>query len=359
MKMIFRWHGPKDPISLQYIKQIPGLYGIVSSLYDMPLGEVWPVDRIQSLRSAAAAYHLKMEVVDSFRVHEEIKLGKPGREALIPHYIETLKNLAASGIKIVCYNFMPVFDWTRTHMEYQLPDGSNTLAFEAALVDRLDVSSGVIPLPGIGTKYPPEKLQALLEEYKGVSTEQMWSNLEYFLGKLVPVAEQLGLKLALHADDPPRSVFGLPRIIKNIEDHRRVLDIIDSPANGLTLCSGTIGSDLNNDVPAFINEFAARQRVHYVHLRNVKVADNGDFYECAHPTECGSLDMAEIMRALHDADFSGYARPDHGRMIWGETGVPGYGLYDRALGIMYLQGLWEGIAKQKSKALLKSLDAVA
>ena len=130
-------------------------------------------------------------------------------------------------------------------------------------LDRLDVSSGVIPLPGIGTKYPPEKLQALLEEYKGVSTEQMWSNLEYFLGKLVPVAEQLGLKLALHADDPPRSVFGLPRIIKNIEDHRRVLDIIDSPANGLTLCSGTIGSDLNNDVPAFINEFAARQRVHY------------------------------------------------------------------------------------------------
>ncbi|WP_447791844.1 mannonate dehydratase [Pseudomonas farris] len=359
MKMIFRWHGSKDPISLQYIKQIPGLYGIVSSLYDMPLGEVWPVDRIQSLRSAAAAHHLKMDVVDSFRVHEEIKLGKPGREALIPQYIETLKNLAASGIKIVCYNFMPVFDWTRTHMEYPLPDGSNTLAFEAALVDKLDVSSGVIPLPGIGTKYPPEKLQALLEEYKGVSTEQMWSNLEYFLGKLVPVAEQLGLKLALHADDPPRSVFGLPRIIKNIDDHRRVLDIIDSPANGLTLCSGTIGSDLNNDVPAFINEFAARQRVHYVHLRNVKVADNGDFYECAHPTECGSLDMAEIMRALHDANFSGYARPDHGRMIWGETGVPGYGLYDRALGIMYLQGLWEGIAKQKSKAILKSLSTAA
>ncbi|WAH60752.1 mannonate dehydratase [Pseudomonas silvicola] len=351
MKMIFRWHGPKDPISLQYINQIPGLYGIVSSLYDTPLGEVWPVERITALRDAAAVYNLKMDVVDSFRVHEEIKLGKPGREALIPQYIQTLKNLAAAGVKIVCYNFMPVFDWTRTQMEFQLPDGSNTLSFEASAVDRLDVSKGIIPLPGIGTKYPPEKLQAMLEEYKDVSTEQMWSNLEYFLSKLVPVAEQLGLKLALHADDPPRSVFGLPRIIKNIEDHRRVLNIIDSPANGLTLCSGTLGSDLRNDVPSFINEFAARQRVHYVHLRNVKVFENGDFYESAHPTQCGSLDMAEILKALHDANFTGYARPDHGRMIWGETGVPGYGLYDRALGIMYLQGLWEGIGKEKARAV--------
>lgn len=361
MKMIFRWHGPKDPISLQYINQIPGLQGIVSSLYDTPLGDVWPLERITALRDAAAVYNLKMDVVDSFRVHEEIKLGKPGREALIPQYIETLKNLAAAGVKIVCYNFMPVFDWTRTQMEYQLPDGSNTLSFEAAAVDRLDVSKGIIPLPGIGTKYPPEKLQAMLEEYKDVTTEQMWSNLEYFLSKLVPVAEQLGLKLALHADDPPRPVFGLPRIIKNIEDHRRVLSIIDSPANGLTLCSGTLGSDLRNDVPSFINEFAARQRVHYVHLRNVKVFENGDFYESAHPTQCGSLDMAEILKALHDAKFEGYARPDHGRMIWGETGVPGYGLYDRALGIMYLQGLWEGIGKQKEQALRASagLTAVA
>lgn len=351
MKMIFRWHGPKDPISLQYIRQIPGLYGIVSSLYDQPLGEIWPVARIQALRQAAAEHELKMDVVDSFRIHEEIKLGKPGREALIPQYIDTLKNLAASGIKVVCYNFMPVFDWTRTNMEYQLPDGSNTLSFEAAQVENLDPSKG-IPLPGWGTRYSPEKLQALLDEYADMSTERMWSNLEYFLSKLVPVAEELGLKLALHADDPPRSVFGLPRIIKNIDDHRRLLDIVDSTANGLTLCSGTLGSDLNNDVPSFINEFAARQRVHYVHLRNVKVFDNGDFFECAHPSQCGSLDMAEIIRALHDANFDGYARPDHGRMIWGETGVPGYGLYDRALGIMYLQGLWEGIAKQKSKQKL-------
>jgi len=351
MKMIFRWHGPKDPISLQYIRQIPGLYGIVSSLYDLPLGEVWPVERIKKLQSAAAAHDLKMEVVDSFRVHEEIKLGRPGREQLMPHYVATLRNLAASGIKVVCYNFMPVFDWTRTQMDYPLPDGSNTLSFEAARVEALDVSKG-IPLPGWGTRYTPEKLQSLLDEYATVSTEQMWRNLEYFLSHLVPVAEELGLKLALHADDPPRSVFGLPRIIKNIEDHRRVLDIVNSKSNGLTLCSGTLGSDLRNDVPTFINEFAARQRVHFVHLRNVKVSDNGDFYESAHPTECGSLDMAEIMKALHDANFQGYARPDHGRMIWGETGVPGYGLYDRALGIMYLQGLWEGIGKEKARAQL-------
>jgi mannonate dehydratase len=350
MKMIFRWHGPKDPISLQYIRQIPGLYGIVSSLYDLPLGEVWPSERIQALTGAAAAHDLRMEVVDSFRVHEEIKLGRPGREKLMPQYIATLKNLAASGIKVVCYNFMPVFDWTRTQMEFPLPDGSNTLSFEAERVEQLDVSKG-IPLPGWGTRYMPEKLQALLDEYASVTTGQMWSNLEYFLSQLVPVAEELGLKLALHADDPPRPVFGLPRIIKNIDDHRRVLDIVDSAANGLTLCSGTLGSDLRNDVPSFINEFAARKRVHFVHLRNVKVGENGDFYESAHPTQCGSLDMGEIVKALHDADFQGYARPDHGRMIWGETGVPGYGLYDRALGIMYLQGLWEGIGKEKARTL--------
>ncbi|WP_434106018.1 mannonate dehydratase [Paraburkholderia caffeinilytica] len=350
MKMIFRWHGPKDPISLQYIRQIPGLYGIVSSLYDLPLGEVWPGERIQVLTGAAAAHGLRMEVVDSFRVHEEIKLGRQGREKLMPQYISTLKNLAASGIKVVCYNFMPVFDWTRTQMEFPLPDGSNTLSFEAERVEQLDVSKG-IPLPGWGTRYTQEKLQALLDEYASVTTEQMWSNLEYFLSQLVPVAEELGLKLALHADDPPRPVFGLPRIIKNIDDHRRVLDIVDSTANGLTLCSGTLGSDLRNDVPSFINEFAARKRVHFVHLRNVKVGENGDFYESAHLTQCGSLDMAEIVKALHDADFQGYARPDHGRMIWGETGVPGYGLYDRALGIMYLQGLWEGIGKEKTRAL--------
>lgn len=346
-KMIFRWHGEGDPISLEYIKQIPGLYGIVTSLYKLPLGEIWPVDAIKDYMTQAEAYGLKLEVVDSFRIHEDIKLGKPNRDKLIPNYCQNIRNLAACGIKIVCYNFMPVFDWTRTNMTYQLEDGSNTLSFDMDTVNNVDPKKG-IDLPGWGTNYKPEVLQALLAEYADVSEEQLWKNCEYFLERIIPVAEEVGIKMALHADDPPRSIFGLPRVLKNVEDHRRLLDFIDSPANGLTICTGSLGSDLNNDVPGMIREFGKRGRVHFVHARNVMVNEKGDFYESGHQTCSGSLDMAEIMKALYEIGFDGYMRPDHGRMIWGETGIPGYGLYDRALGIAYLNGLWEGIAKIKN-----------
>lgn len=346
MKIIFRWHGPQDPVSLRYISQIPGLYGIVSSLYHQPLGTPWPRQELQTIGQQAAGHGLKFDVVDSFRIHEDIKLGKPNRDALIAEYCHNLQVLADCGIKIVCYNFMPVFDWTRTDLDYSLPDGSTTLAFEGAAIDAINPANG-IDLPGWGAKYPPAVLQQLLGEYAEVDEEALWRNLEYFLSKVIPVAQSLGLKLALHADDPPRPIFGLPRILKNAEDHRRLLSIIDHPANGLTLCTGSLGCDLRNDVPAMITEFAARDRVHFVHFRNVMVSDNGDFYESAHPSGCGSLDMGAIMRALYEANYQGYIRPDHGRMIWGETGVPGYGLYDRAMGIMYMQGLWEGLAKAR------------
>lgn len=346
MKIIFRWHGPEDPVSLQYISQIPGLYGIVSSLYKQPLGTAWPDEKLQAIKHAAAAHHLKFEVVDSFRIHEDIKLGKANRDELIAQYCENLQVLARNGIKLVCYNFMPVFDWTRTNLAYELPDGSNTLSYDQATIDAIDPKMG-IDLPGWGAKYAPEKLQQLLAEYEYCDEEKLWQNLEYFLHKVIPVAKALGLKFALHADDPPRKLFTLPRILKNVEDHRRLLDIIDDPANGLTLCSGSLGCDLSNDVPSMVAEFAERQRVHFVHFRNVNVSPNGDFYESAHPSHCGSLDMGGIMRALYEANYTGFIRPDHGRMIWGETGVPGYGLYDRALGITYMQGLWEGLAKAR------------
>lgn len=347
MKMIFRWHGEGDPISLKYISQIPGLYGIVTSLYKLPLGQVWPVDVIKDYSAKAEEYGLKLEVVDSFRIHEDIKLGKPSRDQLISNYCQNIRNLAACGIKLICYNFMPVFDWTRTNMTYELPDGSNTLAFDMDTVNNIDPKKG-INLPGWGTNYKPDVLQALLAEYADVTEEQLWSHLEYFLKEIIPVAEEVGIKMGLHADDPPRRIFGLPRILKNIEDHRRLIDMIDSPANGLTICTGSLGSALNNDVPAFIREFGKRGRVYFVHARNVKVNEKGDFYESGHHTKSGSLDMAEIMKALYDIGFDGYIRPDHGRMIWGETGVPGYGLYDRALGVAYLNGLWEGIGKTES-----------
>jgi len=180
-------------------------------------------------------------VVESVPVHEDIKLGKPSRDRLIANYQETLRNLAACDIKVVCYNFMPVFDWTRTTLAKQLADGSTTLAFSTEEIDGIDVSKG-ISLPGWDASYQPQALQALLAEYRDVGPEQLWQNLEYFLKAIIPVAEQAGIKMAIHPDDPPRPIFGLPRIVKNRDDLACILAIVDTPANGLTLCSGSLGA---------------------------------------------------------------------------------------------------------------------
>jgi mannonate dehydratase len=226
----------------------------------------------------------------------------------------------------------------------RLPDGSTTLAFDAQAVDRLDLSDG-IQLPGWDSSYRPAELKALLREYETLDESGLWANLEYFLRGVIPVAKAAGIKMAIHPDDPPRPIFGLPRIVKNREDLRRLLAIVDDPANGLTLCSGSLGADQHNDIPAMVREFGARGRIHFAHLRNVRTNAEGDFYETSHRSADGSLDMAEIVKAYFETGFEGYARPDHGRMIWGETGKAGYGLYDRALGAVYLNGIWEGLAK--------------
>ena len=344
MKMSFRWFGDSDPVSLQYIRQIPGMHGIVSAIYDVPVGEVWPMDRILALKTKVEAHGLALDVIESVPVHEDIKLGKPSRDRLIANYQQTIRNLGAVGIKVICYNFMPVFDWTRTSMAKELPDGSTTLTFDTQQVDAIDVSKG-ISLPGWDASYKAEELKGLLAEYAKVGEEQLWENLGYFLRAIVPVAAESGIKMAIHPDDPPRPIFGLPRIVKNRDDLDRLLKIVDSSANGLTLCSGSLGAGPQNNVEALVREFGAQGRIHFAHLRNVKVSANGDFEETAHKSDCGSLDMAAIVKAYHDVGFEGYARPDHGRMIWGETGKPGYGLYDRALGAVYLNGLWEAIDK--------------
>ncbi|MFM0007051.1 mannonate dehydratase [Paraburkholderia dipogonis] len=349
MKMTFRWFGRDDPVSLDYIRQIPGMYGIVSAIYDVPVGEVWPPEKIVELKATVHAAGLAIDVIESVPVHEDIKLGKPSRDALISNYARTLRNLGAAGIKVVCYNFMPVFDWTRTTLAKCLPDGSTTLAFDVDTVASINPDDG-IQLPGWDLSYDAGQLRALLAEYASCSEERLWANLEYFLQRVIPVAEEAGIRMAIHPDDPPRPIFGLPRIVKNRADLERVLSIVDSPANGLTLCSGSLGADTANDVPAMVREFAARGCIPFAHMRNVKVNDKGDFHETAHRTADGSLDMAAIMQAYSDADYTGYLRPDHGRMIWGETGKPGYGLYDRALGAVYLNGLWEGIRKARELA---------
>ena len=344
MKMSFRWYGDSDPVSLAYIRQIPGIHGIVSAIYDVPVGETWPVDKIEALKANIEIHGMAFEVIESVPVHEDIKLGKLTRDRLIANYQQTIRNLSQCGLKVICYNFMPVFDWTRTSLEKMLPDGSTTLAFSTKEVDEIDISKG-ISLPGWDTSYKPEELKSLLAEYADVGEEQLWDNLGYFLKAIVPVAEENGLKMAMHPDDPPRPIFGLPRIVKNRDDLARLVKIVDSKANGLTLCSGSLGAGPENNVEALVREFGGMGRIHFAHLRNVKVNAAGDFEETAHKSDCGSLDMAAIVKAYHDVGYEGYARPDHGRMIWGETGKPGYGLYDRALGAVYLNGLWEAVQK--------------
>ena len=350
MKMTFRWFGEQDDcIPLWQVRQIPGMYGIVSAIYDVPVGEVWPVEKLQALRDRINGAGLAFEVVESVPVHEDIKLGKPSRDRLIANFQQNIRNCAAVGVKVICYNFMPVFDWTRTEMAKQLPDGSYTLAFDAAAVARIDPQQG-IALPGWDASYKPEELKNLLAEYRNVGDEALWSNLEYFLKAIIPVASEAGVKMAIHPDDPPRLIFGLPRIVKNRDDLARLLAIVDSPANGLTLCSGSLGADLANNIEALVREFGGAGRIHFAHLRNVKVEADGTFYESTHRSADGSLDMAAIIKAYHDVGFDGYVRPDHGRMIWGETGKPGYGLYDRALGAVYLNGLWEAVSRFATRA---------
>lgn len=344
MKMTFRWFGDSDPVKLEYIRQIPGLYGIVSAVYDVPVGEVWPMHKLQSLCQRIESAGLKFEVVESVPVHEDIKLGRPARDRLIANYQQNIRNCAAAGVKVICYNFMPVFDWTRTEMAKALPDGSFALAFDAQAVARINPKEG-ISLPGWDASYKPEELKILLAEYASVSEETLWRNLEYFLKAVIPAADEAGVKMAIHPDDPPRPIFGLPRIVKDRDDLARLLKIVDCSANGLTLCSGSLGAEPRNDVEALVREFGGMGRIHFAHLRNVKVEPDGTFYESGHCSSGGSLDMAALVKAYHDVGFDGYVRPDHGRMIWGETGKPGYGLYDRALGAVYLNGLWEAISK--------------
>lgn len=348
MKMVFRWYGKSDAIPLAYIRQIPNIDGVVSAVYDVPVGEVWPIEIIRNLKESIETHGLKFEVVESVPVHEDIKLGRPSRDRFIANYGQTLRNLATCGIKVVCYNFMPVFDWTRTVLEMKLDDGSTTLGFDMDVVSRIDPQEG-IDLPGWNTSYTRAELKALLEEYRNLDENDLWGNLAYFLRGVVPAAAEAGIKMAIHPDDPPRPIFGLPRIVKNVDDLRRLLSEVDTPANGLTLCAGSLGADLDNDIVSMVREFAGQGRVHFAHIRNLKVDEKGNFHETAHHSGCGSLDIGAIVKAYHDVGYDGYVRPDHGRMIWGETGKPGYGLYDRALGAVYINGLWEGIHKANTR----------
>jgi mannonate dehydratase len=344
MKLTFRWYGPEDPVRLEAIKQIPHMGGIVAALYDLPAGEVWPMDRILTLKEDIERAGLSFDVVESIPVHESIKLGLPERDRLIDHYSASIEHLGQAGVPVLCYNFMPVFDWFRTDLALPNPDGSSALSFSQRDLERIDLSQGTGTLPGWGAAFTSAELQALLAAYEGVDEEKLWDNLGYFLERVIPVAEAAGVRMAIHPDDPPWSIFGLPRIITSGPALQRLIQLVDRPANGITLCSGSLGASPENDVPAIIRAIGGRGRLHFAHCRNVIITGDRSFQESPHPAALGSVDMREVMKAYAEIGFTGPMRPDHGRMIWGEAGRPGYGLYDRALGAMYLRGLWEGLA---------------
>ena len=349
MKMSFRWYGSDDKVTLENIRQIPGMEAIVTAVYDVPVGEVWSRESIAALKKQVEDAGLLFEVIESVPVHEDIKLGKPTRERYIENYCENIRRLAEAGIRCICYNFMPVFDWMRTQLDHRLPDGSTSLVYYKEQVDAVNPleSDSDLTLPGWDASYTREELKEVVAEYNAMTEEDLWENLTYFLQRIIPVAAACDVNMAIHEDDPCWSIFGLPRIITCEKNLDRFLKIVDDPHNGLTLCTGSLGCSAQNDVVHMAAKYAAMGRIHFVHARNVAVLENG-FEERAHLSKCGSLDMYAILNALYKNGFNGYIRPDHGRMIWGETGRAGYGLYDRALGAAYLNGLWEAITKRNS-----------
>lgn len=347
MKLSFRWYGPDDPISIRYIRQIPNMHSIVTAVYDVPPGELWSRESIAALKKETEDAGLHFEVIESVPVHEDIKLGKPTRDRYIANYQENIRRLGEAGIKCICYNFMPVFDWTRTQLDKEAADGSTSLVYYKDQLEKMDPLTGELNLPGWDASYTKESLAAVFAEYARITEEDLWKNLQYFLEAVIPVAEEAGINMAIHPDDPPWPIFGLPRIITCEKNLDRFLKLVDSPANGLTFCTGSLGSSAENDIPHMVEKYAAMGRIHFMHIRNVKLLPDGSFEESGHLSANGSLDIVAIMKALHKNGFDGYVRPDHGRMIWGETGKPGYGLYDRALGAAYLNGIWEALEKSE------------
>lgn len=355
MEMTLRWYGSKfDTVSLNQIRQIPGVKGVITTLYDAAAGDVWERERIAALKAEVEAAGLHIAGIESVNVHDAIKAAAPERDMYIENYIKTLEALGQEDIHLVCYNFMPVFDWTRTELARVRPDGSTVLAYTQAAVDAMDPEKMFASISGgtNGTVMPgwePERMariKELFELYKDVSDEALFANLKYFLEAIMPVCNEYDIKMAIHPDDPAWSVFGLPRIITNNENILRMMKMVDDPHNGVTFCSGSYGTNPENDLPDMIRSL--KGRIHFAHVRNLKFNSPGDFEEAAHLSSDGSFDMYEIMRALYETGFSGPIRPDHGRMIWGEVAMPGYGLYDRALGAAYLNGLWEAIEKNEA-----------
>lgn len=352
MQMTLRWFGTGyDSVTLEQIRQIPGVVGVISTLYGTTPGEVWKLEDIRALKKEIEDAGLKLVGIESVNIHDSIKIGSPDREQYIENYITTLERLGQEGVKLICYNFMPVFDWTRSDLAKPRPDGSTVLAYDQKKIDainpdtmlaEMDANSNGYVLPG----WEPERMgriKELFELYKDVTDEKLFENLVYFLERIKPVCQEYGIRMAIHPDDPVWPVFGLPRIVTSGEKIQRLMKAVDDPFNGVTLCTGSLSSNPKNDIPAIIRSL--KGRIPFAHVRNTKHNGPGDFEEAAHLSTDGDLDMYAIMKALYESCPDTVIRPDHGRMVWGEVAMPGYGLYDRAMGACYLNGLWEAIDK--------------
>ncbi|MGY3725569.1 D-mannonate dehydratase [Granulicatella balaenopterae] len=357
MKWAFRWYGSEgDSIPLQYLKQIPGLNGIVGTLLNKLPGDVWSVEEIRKLKTDVESCGLELVGIESVAIHDAIKAGTKERNRYIDNYIQTIRNLAKCDIRLVCYSFKPIFGWAKTELFYKNDDKSYSLVFDQAVVENMPASEmfQLISSQSKGFRLPGweeerlKKFNDLMRLYDDITEEDLFNNLKYFLEKVIPVCEEVDVRLGIHPDDPPWEIFGLPRITKNLNDLKRIIEIVDSPYNGITFCTGALGANPDNNLVQMIYELG--HRINFVHFRNVGYMGHQKFKETAHETSCGSLDMYQLMKALVDCGFDGVIRPDHGRSIWGESAMPGYGLYDRALGSVYAQGLYEAILKERQES---------
>jgi len=392
----WRWYGPNDTVLLDDIAQA-GATGIVHALHHVPVGEVWEVKDIGERKELiegkknSRTQNLKWVVVESLNVHESIKKGLEERDELIEKYITSLKNLAACGIKIVCYNFMPVLDWTRTSLDFRYKDGSKALRYDSVALAAFDLfilkrekaesdySKAMISeaksyfealskenvvlltnnilqgVPGSGGVLSMDEFRSYLNSYKDIEKADLRNNLDYFLQKVIPEAEKVGIKLCCHPDDPPFDIFGLPRIVSSEEDLGLLINSIKSPSNGITICTGSLGPNPDNDLTKIINRFGSN--IHFIHLRNIQREGNGSFHESDHLD--GSVDMHSVMKALVQEsvrrakegreDFQIPFRPDHGHQMLDDLHKSikfhGYSAIGRLRGLAELRGLELGIQK--------------